>query len=134
MKLLIITILVASVYADVSHLNPKTGEANAQILKLDNDVGVEGQYSWSIETENGIVANEQGSLKAVPGSDVPAETVQGQASWKSPEGEAIQLTYIADENGYQPQGSHLPTSPPIPPSILRSLEYIAAHPPPVEKN
>ncbi|CAH2083279.1 unnamed protein product [Euphydryas editha] len=131
MKLLIVAILVAGVCADVSHLN--NGEANAKILRQDIDIGQEGEYAWAIETDNGIVANEQGSLKAVPGADVPAETVQGQASWKSPEGEAVQLTYVADENGYQPQGSHIPTPPPIPVAILRALDYIREHPPKVEK-
>lgn len=35
-------------------------------------------------------------------------------SYYSPEGELISVTYTADENGFQPQGDHLPTPPPIP--------------------
>ncbi|XP_022831584.1 larval cuticle protein LCP-17-like [Spodoptera litura] len=132
MKFLILSVCVALAAADVSHILPKD-EKSAQILKQELDVGVEGQYQWAYETENGIAANEAGSLKQID-AETSAQVAQGQASWKSPEGEQIQFQYVADENGYQPQGSHLPTSPPIPEAILRALEYIRAHPPPPEKN
>lgn len=48
----------------------------------------------------------------------------------SPEGNLISLTYTADdENGFQPQGDHLPTPPPIPPAIQKALDYILSLPP-----
>lgn len=37
-------------------------------------------------------------------------------------GNPITLTYVADEHGFHPQGSHLPTPPPIPEDIQKSLE------------
>ncbi|XP_047522324.1 larval cuticle protein LCP-17-like [Pieris napi] len=128
MKLLIIASIVALAASDVSHIVTK--DSSAQILKQELDVGVEGQYSWAIETDNGISARAQGALKDPQGEN-PAEVVQGQAQWTSPEGEVVSLQYTADENGYQVQGSHLPTPPPIPDAILRSLEFIRSHPPPL---
>lgn len=53
---------------------------------------------------------------------------QGDFKYTAPDGTPISLQYIANENGFQPQGAHLPTAPPIPEAILRSLEYNAAHP------
>ncbi|KAJ8704787.1 hypothetical protein PYW08_012107 [Mythimna loreyi] len=130
MKFLILSVCVALAAADVSHILPKQGkdETAAQILKQELDVGVEGQYQWAYETDNGISASESGSLKNA-GSENAAEVAQGAASWTSPEGELVQIQYIADENGYQPQGSHIPTPPPIPEAILRALQWIKDHPP-----
>ncbi|CAG9577492.1 unnamed protein product [Danaus chrysippus] len=129
MKLLLIILAVAYVNADVSHILAKSNEADAKILKQELDVGVEGQYLWSYETENGIAAREQGALKNVPGADVPAQVAQGEASWTAPNGEKIQFQYTADENGYQAQGPYIPTPPPIPVGILRGLEFIKNNPP-----
>ncbi|XP_068627281.1 larval cuticle protein LCP-17-like [Battus philenor] len=133
MKLLIITLLVAFAAADVSHIVPRSSDADAKIIKQDQDLGLEGQYQWAIETENGISAHEHGALNNPQGEN-PSQVAQGEAQWTAPNGEVIQLQYVADENGFQAQGSHLPTPPPIPEAILRALEYIRAHPPPPEKN
>jgi hypothetical protein len=81
----------------------------------------------SYETENGIAAQEEGSIKN-RGQQDEAAVVQGAFSYTSPEGYPIKLTYIADENGFRADGDHLPTAPPIPEAILRSLEYNKAHP------
>lgn len=66
-------------------------------------------------------------------SDPPAVVASGNFGYQSPEGVPVQISYVADENGYQPIGNVLPTPPPtpypIPPAIARALEYIAAHPP-----
>lgn len=49
----------------------------------------------------------------------------GSYSYQSPDGTFITLTYIADENGFQPVGDHLPVPPAIPDQILTSLKQQA---------
>ena len=52
----------------------------------------------------------------------------GTYNFTSLEGEKFEVTYVADENGYQPKGAHLPQPHPIPEAILKAIEYIKAHP------
>lgn len=84
---------------------------------------------FSYETENGISASQQGAPKQIDKDIVVV--AQGSYQYAGPDGE-VRVEYVADENGYQPTGNVLPTPPPIPPAIVRLLEYIAAHPPPPE--
>ncbi|RVE45629.1 hypothetical protein evm_009742 [Chilo suppressalis] len=99
---------------------------NAAILKYGNDVNPDGSYSYYYETDNGIAAQEQGTPRNFGGNPpVIPDVAQGSFSWTSPEGQVVAITYVADENGYQPQGSAIPTPPPVPAQIARALEYIA---------
>nr|CAI5869128.1 unnamed protein product [Callosobruchus analis] len=81
----------------------------------------------SFEADNGISAQEQGQLKGGNAQEAVGEA-QGQFQYTSPDGTPLQITYVANENGFQPQGAHLPVPPPIPIEIQRALEWNAAHP------
>lgn len=79
----------------------------------------------SYDTENGISAQESGALRQV---DKDAAVVaQGSFQYTAPEGLGVQISYVADENGYQPSGNVLPTPHPIPEAIVRSIQYNEAH-------
>ncbi|XP_058057253.1 endocuticle structural glycoprotein SgAbd-2-like [Anopheles bellator] len=98
-------------------------EQDAVVLRQDSEVNPEGSYQYAYETSNGITAQEQGTLKNV-GEDV-AKVAQGQYSYTDPDGNLVSLQYVADENGFQPTGDHLPTPPPIPEAIERALRLLA---------
>ncbi len=80
-------------------------------------------YLFSYETGNGIVFQEQGTLKNPGQRDLESSAVVGSYSYTSPEGIPITVNYVADENGFRAEGAHLPTPPPIPEAILKSLAY-----------
>ncbi|XP_019877904.2 pupal cuticle protein 20-like [Aethina tumida] len=103
----------AGQYSGVGQYNGQHPGAQIPILRLENNNNGDGTYNYLYETGDGINAQEQGK------GGVGAE---GGFSYTSPEGQQIQVSYTADENGFHPQGAHLPTPPPIPEAILRSIE------------
>ncbi|KAI8040867.1 hypothetical protein M5D96_006810 [Drosophila gunungcola] len=101
---------------------PSGGGEVIPIIKLESKVNTDGSY----KTGNGIKAEEMGYLKNPGVKGAEAQTAEGSFSYTSPEGQEISLTYTADENGFQPQGDHLPTPPPIPVEIQEALDKLAA--------
>lgn len=97
-----------------------SGGAHIPIVRFENVNNGDGNYRYSYETGNGISAHEEGHPNA-PGPEGPAVTAQGGFSYTGPDGVRYSISYTADENGFHPTGAHLPTPPPIPDAILRSL-------------
>uniref|UniRef100_A0A1I8MP70 Larval cuticle protein 5 n=1 Tax=Musca domestica TaxID=7370 RepID=A0A1I8MP70_MUSDO len=82
---------------------------DAEIVKSESDVGPEG-YSFAVATSDGTEKNEDGKLKNV-GTEEEAIVVHGSYTWVDEKtGEKFTVTYVADENGFQPQGAHLPVA------------------------
>ena len=61
----------------------------------------------SFQTENGISVSESGQPE-----DDDSYSVSGQFSYTAPDGVTYTVVYSAGEDGFQPQGDHLPT--PVP--------------------
>merc|ERR1711909_155855 len=71
------------------------------IVKQSQNHDTERQeYSFSYETENGIVVSESGVQKQIGGR--------------------------VDENGFQAKGDHLPTPPPLPDHVVKLLQDLRA--------
>ncbi|XP_029161179.1 flexible cuticle protein 12-like [Nylanderia fulva] len=84
----------------------------------------DGSYNYNYETGNGIQAQEDGHLNNA-GTDQEILEARGSYSYTDAEGNTFQVSYVANENGFQPEGAHLPE---VPPQIKRALQYIAEHP------
>ncbi|XP_067203064.1 pupal cuticle protein 20 isoform X2 [Linepithema humile] len=90
------------------------------ILAYNNENPGDGNYQFSYETGNGISVQETGHQQG------ESESVSGSFSYTGPDGVQYSVRYTADENGFHPEGAHLPTPPPIPPEIQRGVELALA--------
>ncbi|KAG7307720.1 Flexible cuticle protein 12 [Plutella xylostella] len=101
----VVALLVAAAAAA-----PANPDADAQIVRYDSDnIGVDG-FNYAFETSNGIRQEEQGQLVNA-GTENEAIAVRGSYSYTGPDGVVYTVTYVADQNGFQPQGAHLPVAP-----------------------
>ncbi|CAD7083182.1 unnamed protein product [Hermetia illucens] len=100
-------IIVFAAIAAVALAAPVDDSKNAHIIRYDSDnIGTDG-YSFAYETSDGTSRQEQAQLKNI-GSENEALVVRGSISWIGADGQQYTLNYIADENGFQPEGAHLP--------------------------
>ncbi|XP_046630058.1 prisilkin-39-like [Neodiprion virginianus] len=79
----------------------------ARILAQEQEVSPDGSYSYRYSTDNGISAAESGS--PANGPTGPVEVVNGEYSYVAPDGTPFQVRYVADGNGFHPQGVHIST-------------------------
>ncbi|KAH8406830.1 hypothetical protein KR222_005514 [Zaprionus bogoriensis] len=86
---------------------PPTEEG--QILRSESDVGPEG-FQFAYATNDGTEHEAQGETKNL-GTEQEAQSVKGSYKYIGDDGLTYQVNYIADENGFQPQGAHLPVAP-----------------------
>ncbi|KAI8126464.1 Larval cuticle protein 8 [Lucilia cuprina] len=82
---------------------------DATVLRSESEVGPES-FQYAYATSDGVEAEAQGQLKNV-GTDEEAIVVKGSYSFVADDGQTYTVNYVADENGFQPQGAHLPVAP-----------------------
>ncbi|XP_004520583.1 larval cuticle protein LCP-30 [Ceratitis capitata] len=112
---------------DIAATLPKgkgTGEGGNgwRILQLFDKEEQDG-YHYIYETENGILAEENGRIeKLAPEADGLRSS--GFYEYTGDDGVLYRVDYVADDNGFVPQGAHLPTPPPY---VAKLLAYLAAN-------
>ncbi|CAH2107393.1 unnamed protein product [Euphydryas editha] len=92
---------------------------DVQILRYEYDTDDIGKYRYVFEQTDGQRQEQQGELKNV-GSENEHIAVTGSYSWVGPDGVSYRITYVADENGYQPEIEEGPGGA-IPPAVVASL-------------
>lgn len=92
------------------------------IVNQDADISFDGEYHYSYESGDGSKAKQSGKLKTID-KDNAGEVVVGEYEYTGDDGKLYKVTYTADENGFRPEGDHLPKISAI---ILRALSNIAA--------
>ncbi|XP_037812004.1 larval cuticle protein 65Ag1-like [Lucilia sericata] len=81
---------------------------DAIVLKSESDVGPES-FKYAYETSDGVKAEARGLLKNI-GLENESLAVEGAYMYVNADGQTISVEYIADENGFQPKGDHLPVA------------------------
>ncbi|EDW68483.1 larval cuticle protein 65Ab1 [Drosophila virilis] len=80
---------------------------NDVVIK-DQRLDVEPEkWSFNSETSDGANAQQSGVL-INPGSDHESIAVKGSYEHIGPDGVKYTVNYVADENGFQPEGAHIP--------------------------
>ena len=81
----------------------------------------------SYESEDGTKVSESGSQKQVGPKPEDIGTVsKGSYSFTNPDGVVLTVNWVADENGFQATGDHLPTPPPMPEHVVKMLADLKA--------
>ncbi|KXJ75036.1 hypothetical protein RP20_CCG009190 [Aedes albopictus] len=100
-----------------------SGSSNGQNVGVKEDtreLNEDGSYFYKVLSDNDIEFSETGRVENL--GDSSAMRVKGYYEFVADDGVKYRVDYVADENGFQPVGDHLPTPPPIPQEILESLK------------
>ena len=81
----------------------------------------------SFESADGTKVSENGNQKQVGPKPEDIGTVsKGSYSFTTPDGVVLTVNWVADENGFQATGNHLPTPPPMPEHVVKMLADLKA--------
>ncbi|KAK3891952.1 hypothetical protein Pcinc_004167 [Petrolisthes cinctipes] len=105
MKIVVLLCLVAVAAAAPQFISAPI----VNILRDDRQDNGDGNFQYAFEADNGIAVESSGT----PGFQGQAN-MQGSYRYTLDDGRVVEVRYIADENGFQPQSDWLPTPHPLP--------------------
>ncbi|XP_019535110.3 cuticle protein CP14.6 [Aedes albopictus] len=85
-------------------------------------------FKYSYQSGNGITVQEQGHVKNFGSKGHEANVAHGSYSYVDPHGETVSVSYVADENGFHAEGSHIPKAPPLPKELVEAYAKVGSHP------
>ncbi|XP_076056250.1 cuticle protein AM1274-like [Oratosquilla oratoria] len=119
MRLALVVLLVGSTMAQ-SFNRPQVRQAPHIEIVRSESTGPEedGSYYFSYEGSDGT-RREQSGRPTGPN----LHQVQGTYSYTDPEGNRVEVSFVADENGYVAQSPFLPVAPPLPVHALEQIRF-----------
>merc|ERR1711980_11686 len=125
-SMLLVALFVAVAAAYPQELTVEYKEPIA-ITKYGSVSDETGKYSYNFEAANGIKMSEEGEQKHFGDKleEGYGSVARGSYSYEL-EGVTYTINWVADENGYQPTGAHLPVAPPMPEYVVKMLAELRA--------
>merc|ERR1711980_55699 len=124
MLLVALFVAVAAAYPQELTVEYKEPIATTKYGSVSDETG---KYSYNFEAANGIKMSEQGEQKYFGDKEEESygSVARGSYSYEL-EGVTYTINWVADENGFQPTGNHLPVAPPMPEYVVKMLADLRA--------
>ena len=81
----------------------------AELLRYEAQQNEDGSFQYVFETSDPIQVDTAGQIQQI--GDKVGVVMQGSYSFQTPEGQQVTIRWVADENGFQPQGDAIPVAP-----------------------
>lgn len=85
---------------------------DVQVLRNTVNIGEPLPYNFEFEQSDGQ-KREESAVITNAGAENEAIAVRGSFSFIGDDGQTYTVTYVADENGFQPSAPHLPVAPTV---------------------
>ncbi|XP_047478881.1 cuticle protein AMP1A-like [Penaeus chinensis] len=112
MKTIVLACLIA-----VAVAAPQLQEREVVLLRDDRIANEDGSFSYALEADNGINTAVEGAV-----GSAGQINQAGSYTLTLEDGTQAVVTFVANENGFQPQSNILPTPHPLPAHVYELLE------------
>ncbi|XP_046393078.1 endocuticle structural glycoprotein SgAbd-9-like [Ischnura elegans] len=131
MKIAVLALMVSCVVAAPQAPLPPPPGVNPRfapgtfvpILEKSFDLSPDGSYTFQYASADGSSRQESGAIRN-PGTVAESNAVTGSYSYVADDGSTVTVNYIADENGFQPEGTSI--NPAITRSVAAQVQEAAA--------